>query len=142
MCNFLNLLIYRYKHTIEYEEDDEQFIHNMVQCIALWPTEKAFYDEIIGVIYADLGDEENQSNFYAFLEYWDIAELFEKKTLKRPQTEMEKVFVERIITALEGTVLEDDMQNELIDIPVQSLPSEQQRVFITAVKEPFIGNHL
>lgn len=131
-----------YKHTIEYEEDDEQFIHNMVQCIALWPTEKAFYDEIIGVIYADLGDEENQSNFYAFLEYWDIAELFEKKTLKRPQTEMEKVFVERIITALEGTVLEDDMQNELIDIPVQSLPPEQQRVFITAVKEPFIGNHL
>lgn len=129
-----------YEHTMNYENSHEKVVANMVQCIVLWPAEKGFYDPIIGDIYANLDNGDEQSNFYAFLKYWGISSLFDEKASERVQTEKEKEFVGRILSALKGTSLEQDKKNNLVNIPIELLPTEEQKKLITKVREPFIGN--
>lgn len=114
-----------YEHTMNYENSHEKVVANMVQCIVLWPAEKGFYDAIIGDIYANLDNGDEQSNFYAFLKYWGIRSLFDEKASERVQTEKEKEFVDRILSALKGTSLEQDKKNNLVNIPIELLPTEE-----------------
>lgn len=131
-----------YEHTVKYEENHEKRVENIVQCIMLWPAEKGFYDAIIGEIYANLVNDDEQSNFYAFLRYWGLAAFFEETTSSREQTEKEKEFVNRILSALKGTSLEQNKKNNLVNIPYELLPIEEQKKLIAKVREPFIGNTL
>lgn len=131
-----------YEHTMNYENSHEKMVANIVQCIRLWPAEKVFYNTIIGDIYANLNNGDEQSNFYAFLKYWGITALFEEKALEREQTEIEKEFVDRILSVLKGTSLEQDKKNNLINIPIELLSAEERKQLIAKVREPFIGNRI
>lgn len=129
-----------YEHTLKYEDNDDAFIGNIIQCITLWPGEKAFYDSIIGNIYANLVECTEESNFYSFLDYWGLEDLFEETLYNDVQTAEQIEFVDRITAALKGSALENDGKVKLENIPFKQLSLKEQKELISKFEEPCIAN--
>lgn len=131
-----------YENTFVYEENHEKFVDNIIECIKLWPAEKEFYDNILGDVYAHINDGEEQSNFYAFMNYWGLNEFFKEKPSNRVQTESEKTFISKVQTALEGTSIRKNEKVKFLNTPFELLPEDTKKRLITRVREPFIGHYI
>lgn len=60
------------------EKKHEKRLNGVLKCIQLYPGEKRFYDAILNdILCAD------QVEFYEFIQYWDIKELFPNLTPRR-----------------------------------------------------------
>lgn len=60
------------------EKKHEKRLNGVLECIELYPGERRFYDAILNDILCA-----NQVEFYEFLQYWNMTELFPNLTPRR-----------------------------------------------------------
>lgn len=65
-----------YLNTLEYDQNMDVIVNNILQCIRMWPAEVRFYKAILPAIF-ETYDISDPNNFNAFLRYWGMEDYFD-----------------------------------------------------------------